>query len=833
MGGVYTRNRSGFHEPRPFNNPPPQPNNPRRIRRGKEERARKVEKEVKKYSDIYSAEIHYPVDTVGLLTLIQYSLISAYNSQNQSLMKDEEAKVFVQQLHFAITILAKSDLSVDSIQDTCEATFRTIVRKAATAQLYNPRAASTSYVWVWQVVLAGLRFLIGYPGESQDRHPTTRHLGGHIKYILGALIALERCRLGLRHDNSALGHLYVSDLGTAVLARSSLFLLSWMKSLKLPAMSCVALDQGDLDSACPPVVELFYTDEGDKKSSLLMENQVWHDIITYRSFKVNNRKHHNETVLLTTHTIPTTHLGGVCSSKWDAVAFEAMYSRGTCSIQDIRRFFNRKRGARPPPVVVDDLVRILMQPSGEARRKAAIEWDIENERFQSHDAELPEEDDGEETAECWTNITANDSLHKEEDARDPRLFERAPSTIGNASIWRGHVDGLQEEKAERERHAPMTPEDEKRAIELIQKRLDERFERHQVRHMHVMVRQGLVHIGVMIQEIRTYFRVPTADPHVIDEILEKAYDCRAEQLEKCNMPDNKMKIFGIGMTPDDTNFCHDRATHLLQERRASENGPLNLWYEGLGERCYILVKMFGHRRYFRILSATEEGVKEAIQEAVAWRNDIRRRIGWTDADMSDYVFASQDEAEKARDAVDKRLDSVQDHDGWPDRMGLYATRRSDFRVYIRCQLVHDGRVFHKNFPVLSADRDDMDRAIEMAVEYREWVREKVRSLKQAAEEAKAKDRADKECVASRTRGKKRKPEECPTSVPAAAPAEQEGGGERAEGGGDEDDPMDVDQGGGPDGVDLGDKDFEARDDGEADGGGDWFFSEDGFWEPIE
>ncbi|CEM24099.1 unnamed protein product [Vitrella brassicaformis CCMP3155] len=44
------------------------------------------------------------------------------------------------------------------------------------------------------------------------------------------------------------------------------------------------------------------------------------------------------------------------------------------------------------------------------------------------------------------------------------------------------------------------------------------------------------------------------------------------------------------------------------------------------------------------------------------------------------------------------------------------------------------------------------------------------------------------------------------------PAEQEGDGERAEGGGDDDDPMDVDLGGGQDGDDPGDEDFEADDD---------------------
>uniref|UniRef100_A0A7S1P0R8 Uncharacterized protein n=1 Tax=Vitrella brassicaformis TaxID=1169539 RepID=A0A7S1P0R8_9ALVE len=76
-----------------------------------------------------------------------------------------------------------------------------------------------------------------------------------------------------------------------------------------------------------------------------------------------------------------------------------------------------------------------------------------------------------------------------------------------------------------------------------------------------------------------------------------------------------------------------------------------------------------------------------------------------------------------------------------------------------------GRVrrFIKHFPVLSADREDIDRAIEMAVEYREWAREKVRSLKLEAEAAKAKDRADEGGPARGTRaGKRKREQEVPT-----------------------------------------------------------------------
>jgi len=181
-----------------------------------------------------------------------------------------------------------------------------------------------------------------------------------------------------------------------------------------------------------------------------------------------------------------------------------------------------------------------------------------------------------------------------------------------------------------------------------------------------------------------------------------------------------------------------------------------------------------HTRKFRFLSATEKGVTEAIQGAVAWRDDIRRRIGWTDADMSDYVFASLEEDEKVKDAVNGRLnllsprdelDCPKDELGWPDRKHLYAAHNTTpFRVHIVCRLKHGGVYkFFKKSPVLSADREDIDRAIEMAVEYREWAREKVRSLKLEAKEAKAKDRADEGGPARGTRaGKRKREQEVPT-----------------------------------------------------------------------
>ncbi|CEM34874.1 unnamed protein product [Vitrella brassicaformis CCMP3155] len=139
----------------------------------------------------------------------------------------------------------------------------------------------------------------------------------------------------------------------------------------------------------------------------------------------------------------------------------------------------------------------------------------------------------------------------------------------------------------------------------------------------------------------------------------------------------------------------------------------------------------GQRRYFRILSATEEGVKDAIREATVWRDQTRRRIGWDGTDMSDYTFAS--------------------------REGPKRRRRRCTRVWTFCPLKTRKAGLTGSTCLLDSGemdmipKDDVDRAIQMAVEYREWARDEVPSSELAAQAVEEQAREVGEGVAMRTR----------------------------------------------------------------------------------